>query len=211
MRIILVDDHSLFRRGLRSLIECHEGFEVVAEAASGEEFLEMLPTTHVDIVFMDISMGGISGDVTTRRALSIDPTLKIITLSMFGFESYYKLMVEAGARGFLLKDSEIKEVLKAAQIVAEGGNYFSDKILQSLANTMHSTPTPKAENTALSTREIEILIGVCQGLSNNEIANNLFISKRTVDKHRANIMEKVGCKNTANLVVYAVKNGLVDF
>ncbi len=211
MKIVLVDDHSLFRRGLRSLLECHEGYQVVAEAASGEEFLDMLDNVEMDIVFMDISMEGISGDVATRRALMTNPNLKIITLSMFGDENYYKLMVEAGAKGFLLKDTDIREVVEAIEIVAAGGDYFSDKIFSSLTNNMRTSAIGATDNDILSSRETEILIAVCQGLSNHEIADSLFISKRTVDKHRANIMEKTGCKNTANLVVYAVKNGLVDF
>ncbi len=209
MKIILVDDHSLFRRGLRSLLECNEGYEVVAEASSGEEFLEILPSTQADIVFMDISMEGISGDVATRRALVDYPDLKVITLSMFGDENYYKLMVEAGAKGFLLKDSDINEVTEALETVANGGDYFSDKILSSLTDNMH-TAAEESDNDLLSSRETEVLIAVCQGLSNHQIADSLFISKRTVDKHRANIMEKTGCKNTASLVVYAVKSGLVD-
>ncbi|MFI3317126.1 MAG: response regulator transcription factor [Rikenellaceae bacterium] len=211
MKIILVDDHSLFRGGLRSLLECHEGYEVVAEAASGEEFLELLDHTDVDIVFMDISMEGISGDQATRRALALHPELKIITLSMFGDENYYKLMVDAGAKGFLLKDTDIHDVIEAIEVVATGGNYFSDKIFTTLTHTMHSCESTPSESEILSSRETEILIAVCQGLSNHEIADTLFISKRTVDKHRANIMEKTGCKNTASLVVYAVKQGLVDF
>ncbi|MFI3323729.1 MAG: response regulator transcription factor [Rikenellaceae bacterium] len=211
MKIILVDDHSLFRRGLRSLLECQEGYEVVAEASSGEEFLELLPTTEADIVFMDFSMEGIAGNVATQRALSICPSLKVITLSMFGEENYYRLMVEAGAKGFLLKDSDIREVHDAIETVAAGGDYFSDKILSSLTDTMHSSEVGAVDNDLLSSRETEVLIAVCQGLSNHEIADRLFISKRTVDKHRANIMEKTGCKNTANLVVYAVKHDLVEF
>ncbi len=211
MKIILVDDHSLFRRGLRSLLERQAGYSVVAEASSGEEFLEILPSTPVDIVFMDISMEGISGDVATRRAIAQFPDLKVITLSMFGDDNYYKLMVEAGAKGFLLKDTDIREVVEAIESVAAGGNYFSEKLLTSLTDSMHSSDEGKSDNGILSNRETEILIAVCQGLSNHEIADTLFISKRTVDKHRANIMEKTGCKNTANLVVYAIKNGLVDF
>ncbi|MFR9513091.1 MAG: response regulator transcription factor [Rikenellaceae bacterium] len=211
MKIILVDDHSLFRRGLRSLLECHENYEVVAEASSGEEFLAMLDHTEVDIVFMDISMEGISGDVATRRALATHPDLKVITLSMFGDENYYKLMVEAGAKGFLLKDTDIREVVEAIEIVAAGGDYFNNKIFTSLTDNMRTSEVGSIDNDILSSRETEILIAVCQGLSNHQIADSLFISKRTVDKHRANIMEKTGCKNTANLVVYAVKNRLVDF
>ncbi len=212
MKIILVDDHSLFRRGLRSLLECYDNIEVVAEASSGEEFLSILDTTHSDIVFMDISMEGISGDIATKQALERYPHLKIITLSMFGDENYYKLMVEAGAKGFLLKDTDIREVVEAINIVAQGGEYFSEQILSSISNSLHgsSSDCPEA-NELLSSREQEILISVCKGLSNHQIADLLFISKRTVDKHRANIMEKTGCKNTANLVVYAVKHGLVEF
>lgn len=156
-------------------------------------------------------MEGISGDIATQRALAIYPDLKIITLSMFGDESYYKLMVEAGAKGFLLKDTDIKEVVEAIETVAAGGNFFSEKLMESLTDNMHSSAESNTENGILSSRETEILIAVCQGLSNHEIADQLFISKRTVDKHRANILEKTGCKNTANLVVYAIKNRLVDF
>ncbi len=211
MKIALVDDHSLFRRGLRSLLELQGNYCVVAEAASGEEFLELLPHTTIDIVFMDISMGGISGDEATRRALALRPELNVIALSMFGDQNYYKLMVEAGAKGFLLKDSDVGEVIEALETVAAGGNFFSEKLLSSIAESIHTRNKEESENYALSARETEILVAVCQGLSNHEIADRLFISKRTVDKHRANIMEKTACKNTANLVVYAIKQGLVDF
>ncbi|MFI3264867.1 MAG: response regulator transcription factor [Rikenellaceae bacterium] len=215
-KIILVDDHSLFRRGLRSLLECYDNYEVVAEASSGEEFLDMLSTIHADIVFMDISMEGISGDVATKRALESHPDLKVIALTMFGEENYYKLMVEAGAKGFLLKDTDIREVVEAIETIANGGDYFSEKILMTITNGVHgSSGQVCAEESEsvdiLSSRETEILIAVCQGLSNHQIADTLYISKRTVDKHRANIMEKTGCKNTASLVVYAVKQGLVEF
>ncbi len=215
-KIILVDDHSLFRRGLRSLLECYDNYEVVAEASSGEEFLDMLNTIHADIVFMDISMEGISGDVATKRALESYPNLKVIALTMFGEENYYKLMVEAGAKGFLLKDTDIREVVEAIETIANGGDYFSEKILMTITNSMHSSSSQVCAEESesvdiLSSRETEILIAVCQGLSNHQIADTLYISKRTVDKHRANIMEKTGCKNTASLVVYAVKQGLVEF
>ena len=170
-RIILVDDHSLFRSGMRGLLDRYDGIRVVGEASTGEEFLAMLPATEADVVFMDFAMPGMNGAETTEKALALEPGLKVITLSMFGDENYYSRMVQAGAKGFLMKDSPMDEV---------------------------------------STREIEILVCVCRGLSNQEIADELFISKRTVDKHRANILEKTGCKNTASLVVYAVRHGLVD-
>ena len=207
-RIILVDDHSLFRNGLRELLERCEGCRVVGEAASGEEFLAMMEGMEADIVFMDFSIPGLDGAQTTERALARRPELRIITLSMFGEESYYSRMVEAGARGFLLKDSDIGDVLEAIGTVMGGGSYFSPQLLSSLTGRMRTRD--EAADDQLSSREREILVAVCRGLSNQEIADELFISKRTVDKHRANILEKTGCKNTASLVVYAIRNGIVE-
>ena len=216
LKIILVDDHTLFRNGLRGLLDRSEACRVVAEAGSGEEFLELLPRTEADVVFMDFSMPGIDGAEATERALLLRPGLKIITLSMFGDESYYSRMVEAGAKGFLLKDSDIGEVLEAVETVAAGGSYFSARLLASIAHRMRTREAEADErfwpeaHEPLSAREREILVAVCRGLSNQEIADELFISKRTVDKHRANILEKTGCKNTASLVVYAIRNGIVE-
>lgn len=207
-RIVLVDDHTLFRNGLKGLLEHCSDCRVIGEAGSGEEFLAMLPGLEVDIVFMDFAMPGIDGAQTTERALEVRPDLKIITLSMFGEESYYTRMVHAGARGFLLKDSDITDVVEAIDTVMDGGSYFSPQLLSSLAGRIRTREDVADEE--LSEREREILVAVCRGLSNQEIADELFISKRTVDKHRANILEKTGCKNTASLVVYAIRNRIVE-
>lgn len=208
-RIFLVDDHALFRTGLRGLLERITGYRVTGEAASGEEFLALLPEAEADVVFMDFSMPGIDGAQTTERALALRPELKVITLSMFGEEGYYTRMVEAGAKGFLLKDSELAEVEEAIETVAAGGSYFSGQLLASLAGRLRRHPVSEEPEEALSVREQEILVAVCRGLSNQEIAEELYISKRTVEKHRANILEKTGCKNTASLVVYAIRHGIV--
>ena len=211
IKIALVDDHTLFRTGLRGLLSQRDDFEVVADVGSGEEFLAALPTMEVDVVFMDISMPGIDGVETTRRALQQRPDLKVITLSMFGDDHYYSLMVECGASGFLLKDSDIEEVYSSVDAVVAGDSYFSAALLGSMTRNMSRQSAAVSEDEdALSEREIEILMEVCRGLSNQEIADKLFISKRTVDKHRANILEKTGCKNTANLVVYAITTRLVE-
>ena len=214
-KIFLVDDHTLFRNGLRGLLNARPDCEVIGEASSGEEFLEKLPEyEQIDIVFMDIAMPGISGDETTARALEIRPDLKIITLSMFGDEDYYYRMVSVGAKGFLLKSSDIDEVTTAIETVANGGSYFSQELLDGLMNYLQPAPQPAPveieDEEALSERELEVLIEICKGLSNQQIADKLFISKRTVDKHRANILDKTGCPNTANLVVYAIKHNLVE-
>ena len=209
IRIALVDDHSLFRRGLKVLLASHADFEVVAEASSGEEFLALLDAARPDVVFMDYSMGGMNGAEATERALERMPELKVISLTMFGDNAYYSRMATSGAKGFLVKDSEFDEVVEAVRTVCDGGTYFSALLLESLSQSLHSVADVD-ERDMLSEREIEILVGICQGLSTQEIADKHFISKRTVDKHRANILEKSGCKNTASLVVYAIKSGLVE-
>ena len=214
-KIFLVDDHTLFRNGLRGLLDSRNDCQVIGEASSGEEFLAKLSDCDIDVVFMDIAMGSISGDETTARALEIRPDLKVITLSMFGDEDYYYRMVSVGAKGFLLKSSDIDEVTAAIETVANGGSYFSQELLDSLVSCLHTTPQPNPQvvtedDEELSERELEVLLEICKGLSNQQIADKLFISKRTVDTHRANILEKTGSNNTASLVVYAIKNNLVE-
>lgn len=217
IRIALVDDHSLFRRGLKVLLSSRPDFEVVADAGSGGEFLAMLPTARPDVVFMDYDMPEMNGAETAERALAEYPDLKVITLSMFGDSAYYSRMMSSGAKGFLLKDSEFDEVVEAVETVYSGGTYFSASLLESLSHSIRSAASGAdsaadavAESDRLSDREVEILVAICQGFSTQEIADRLFISKRTVDKHRANILEKSGCKNTASLVVYAIRHGLVE-
>ena len=209
-KIILVDDHTLFRNGLRILLNNMENYRVVAEAANGKQFIDLLEKEVPDLVLLDINMPVMDGIEAATIAHEKYPNLKIITLSMYGEEDYYYKMVNAGVKGFVLKNSDIKEVKNALDIVYEGGSFFSSELLQNLVNSLKSSVKSKEFHNELSERETEILILICQGLSNQEIGDKLFISKRTVDKHRANILEKSESKNTAQLVVYAIKNRLVE-
>jgi len=209
-KVMIVDDHTLFRNGLRILLNNLENYQVVAEAANGKEFLQMIEKVTPDLVLMDISMPVMDGIEASAIAHEKYPELKIITLSMYGEEDYYYKMVDAGVKGFVLKNSDIKEVKTALDVVYEGGSFFSAELLQNLVNSLKSSPKSKESHAELSEREMEILILICQGMSNQEIGDKLFISKRTVDKHRANILEKSESKNTAQLVVYAIKNRLVE-
>lgn len=189
-----------------------EGFNVVGEASDGIELLDLLEKITPDVILLDIEMPRMNGIAAAEEALKRWPDLKIITLSMYGDEDYYFKMVSLGVKGFILKNSEIKDVVAAIEAVAEGGSFFSQELLFNLVNNLKSTPSSVPEDSPeqLSQRESEILLHICRGESNNEIADALFISKRTVDKHRSNILAKTGCKNTANLVVYAIKHHLVE-
>ena len=209
-KVMLVDDHKLFRKGLRMLIDSLNKFEVAGEASTGIEFLNLLDQGIPDIVMLDIAMPEMDGIEAARLALIKHPDLKIITLSMFGEQDYYFKMVDAGVKGFLLKNSDFSEVKMALETVIEGGNYFSRELLMNLVNSLKNSPEELTPDSPLSDREKEIILLICKGMSTQEIADSLCLSKRTVDSHRANILLKTGCRNTASLVVYAIKEKLVE-
>lgn len=212
INIVLTDDHALFRNGLKMLLSGYEGFSVVGEASNGVELLKLLKVKEVDVIMLDISMPEMDGIEAASIIVKDYPNVQIVTLSMFGEEDYYFKMVSLGVKGFLLKNSSIDEVALAVRTIYDGGSYFSGELLSSLVDSLQyaNTQSEEEDENTLSQREKEILFQICKGLSNQEIGDKLFISKRTVDKHRANILGKTSCKNTANLVVYAIKNGLVE-
>ena len=209
IRIIIADDHQLFRNGLKLLLNSFTEFEVTGEASNGEEFIDLLHTIPVDIALMDISMPEMDGIEATRKGLKIKPSLNIIALSMYGEDEYYYKMVDAGAKGFLLKDSDISEVREAIITVMKGGSYFSQELLYHVIQKIKMREQ-ETKSAILSKREKEILLKICEGMSNQEIAETLFISKRTVDKHRANLLGKTNSKNTASLILYAIRNKLIE-
>ncbi|MBS1446441.1 MAG: response regulator transcription factor [Odoribacter sp.] len=212
MKIYLVDDHKLFREGLKLLLSTQDFVHHIYEASNGREFIESLSLVDCDVVLMDIEMPEMNGIEATREALRLHPDLKIIVLSMYGDEQYYYKMIDAGAKGFMLKNTGIENVITAIKKVAAGENFFSEELLFSILNNMRDSNKTETESpdSEISEREMEILYHVCKGKSNQEIADELFISKRTVDKHRANLLSKTGCRNTAALVMYAIKNKIIE-
>lgn len=212
LKIYLVDDHKLFREGLKLLLSTRDFVKHIYEASNGREFVESLPLVDCDVVLMDIEMPEMNGIEATREALRLYPDLKIVVLSMYGDEQYYYQMIDAGAKGFMLKNSGIENVINAILKVAAGENFFSEELLFNILNNIRGSHKPDSgfPDNELSEREMEILYHVCKGESNQEIADSLFISKRTVDKHRANLLSKTGCRNTAALVMYAIKNKIIE-
>ena len=208
LTVLLVDDHTLFREGLAFLLSKNERIKKVYEAQNGEECIEKLSTIQPDIVLLDIEMPVMDGISVCKQALQYNPELNIIALSMYAHETYYSEMIDAGAKGFLLKNSTFDEVVKAICEVNEGNNYFSHSILESLILKLNKKK--QSSSSELTEREIEILYNICKGFSNAEIGENLCISKRTVDKHRENLLLKTSSRNTAGLVIYAIKNGYFE-
>lgn len=209
LNIHLVDDHSLFREGLKFLLSTCDFIGEIQDSENGKIFLDKLQTSKPDIVLMDIQMPELDGITASQKALELYPDLKIIALSLYAEEEYYTKMIDVGVRGFLLKNSQFEDVQKAITEVYEGNNFFSPEILDRIISNMYQKRTEKP-NLDLTEREIEVLYNICKGLSNQEIADILFISKRTVDKHRENLLLKTNAKNTAGLVVYAIKKGIFE-
>ncbi|MBI5218862.1 MAG: response regulator transcription factor [Bacteroidia bacterium] len=209
-KIIIVDDHEIFRKGLRMVLNKFDHSAVVAEASDGQEFLNMLSTTEANIVLMDIQMPVMNGIEATVKAMELKPELNIIALSMFGEEHYLQSMLEAGAKGFLLKNIDRDKLYKAIEVIAAGNNYFSEEFLVFFTRKFLSKPKDSKITPKLSDRELEVLTLIATGKTDKEIADALFISERTVNGHRANLISKTGSKNTVNLLVYAIKNKLID-
>ena len=210
LKLLIVDDHKLFREGLKLLLASLDEVGEIWEAADGEVFLQLIKTCHPDLVLMDIEMPRVNGIEATTRALEQYPELKIMALSMFGDEEYFQKMIDAGVCGFLLKNSDFSEVKKAITNAVQGNNYFTEEILYKLVNRFKSRTSVPEPSLSLSDREQEVLLLICKGLSNQEIAEQLFISKRTVDHHRASLLTKTNTRNAASLVIYAIKNKMIE-
>ena len=211
INIILVDDHHLFRDGIKFILSRISDNIIIGEASNGVEFLEMLQLNVPDLVLMDIAMPEMDGIEATSKAHELYPELKIIALSSYGDEVYYRKMIEVGAQGFLTKNSNVEEFEYAINTVINGNNYFSQDLLKKVVLNISNKnqKTEKCDFTRLTNREKDVLSYICQGLSNKEIAEKLFISPKTVDNHRTNLLNKTSSKNTASLVMCAIKNNLI--
>jgi len=207
--IYLVDDHSLFREGLKLLLSNLDFIGEIFDANNGEEFVNGLKNNPVDIALLDIEMPVMNGIEAAKRAREIQPSIKILALSMYSDKNYYLSMIDAGACGFLLKNSNFEEVEKAITDICNDKSYISIEILNDILKNPGKA-SYNVFNNELTERETEVLLLICKGFTNNEIADKLVLSKRTVDKHRENLLQKTQSKNTANLVIFAIKNGLLQ-
>ncbi|GAB3637947.1 response regulator transcription factor [Hymenobacter arcticus] len=212
IRIFIVDDHVLIRDGLRTLLAADPLFEVVGEASNGQELLDQLPTVAADVVLLDLNMPVLDGLATTHRLHAEHPHLRILLLSMMTHEHTIGEALAAGAHGYVLKNAGKYEVVAALQGVAAGKRFLCSEIGLGLLDRMLLLDAARPEaapGVPLTHREREILQLVATGLTNQQIADQLFTSKRTVESHRQNLLEKTGASNTAALVKYAMEYGLL--
>ncbi|MCF8233275.1 MAG: response regulator transcription factor [Bacteroidales bacterium] len=211
INIIIVDDHEIFRNGLKMVLNRLKYVNILAEASNGKEFLELLPNHHPDIVLMDIEMPVMNGIEASDKAMKEYPGLKIIALTMFNDDEYIQSMIDAGVKGFLIKNIK-KDILdRALQEVNNGGNYYSQELMQFFTRRLtKEDDKSKEEELNITKREKEILQLMAEGMNNKEIADSLFVSERTIIGHKSNLLAKTGCKNTIGLLAYAIKNKLVE-
>lgn len=214
IRIAIIEDLPIILEGIKVLINQVDDFEVKAEFRNGQQFLDHLPGLDIDIVLMDINMPVIDGTTATRMALASFPDLKIIALSMHNDQKYYYEMVTSGAKGFVLKQASMDELEKAIRTVQEGANFFSQELLHNVILKMQSIEKKiveeKKEYFNLTERESHMLEYICQGMSNRELAEKLFVSVRTVESTKKRLMDKTMVKNTAGLIIWAIKNSIVS-
>lgn len=212
--IYIVDDHKIFRQGIQSLIGYEEDMEIIGSSSSLKEFMDDIPKHQPapDLIIMDISLGDGSGTDGVKWWKAKNPKSKFLMLSMHQEEKYVKLVLKSGADGYLLKDAGTEEMMNAIRTVYNGNTFYSHQIFQSIVLQMTGNTKQKKDKSGekLTKRELEVLKLLGEEKSNHEIADLLFISVRTVDTHRQNLLAKLQVKNTAGLVKHALRIGLIE-
>lgn len=208
LKIALVDDHEMFRSGVKLILTQHLDWEIVIEAVNGKGFLNQLKQYTPDIVLLDISMPELNGYETAKLALKEHPQLKIIILSMLSEEEYYYKMIEVGVKGFILKNSGVDELIRSIEEVNRGNSYFAQDLLKKIVLSINNNEINK--RLKLNDREKEILHLICNGNTNKEISEKVFLSVKSIERYRTNLLQKTETRNTAHLVMYAIQNKLIE-
>jgi len=207
VKILLADDHTIVRQGLKLILAAHSDLQVIGEAANGREAVELADKLRPDIVLMDVQMPELNGIDATKKMVTANPRVRILVLSMHKEAVYVREILRAGARGYILKDAIDTELVTAIRSVATGDGYISPAVAGALNDKAKDPNNPIDQ---LSPREREVLLLIADGKTNKEIATKLNLSVYTVDSHRGKIMEKLNLHSAGELVRFAMKNGLVD-
>ncbi len=207
--ILLVDDHAIIRQGLRNMIDLEKDIQVTAEAGSGQEAISLIRKQAFDVVVMDISMPDKNGVDTMRDLKHIAPDLPVLILSGYSEDQYALNLIRMGCKGYLSKDADTEEIIKAIRTIANGKRYISSALAELMTNEINN-PTNKQLHELLSEREFQVFFKLAGGMSPTEIADELFISIKTVSTYRTRILEKMSLKTNADLTYYAIKNQLIS-
>lgn len=210
VRVILADDHTLVRAGIRRIVESQSGYIVVGEAADGDEAVAVIRAVPADLMILDLKMSGRDGIEVLRVAREEVPDLKVIVLTMHAGREYVARTLEEGASGYLLKDSAVQDLAAAMSTVSNGGRYFSPAIQAQMAEILQGGREEPTDVASLTEREREVLSMLARGLTTKEIATSLGIGTRTVETHRANLMRKLNLRSVAMLTQLAIREGMVD-
>jgi DNA-binding NarL/FixJ family response regulator len=214
IRVLLAEDHTIVRKGLRSLLEDEEGIEVIGEAEDGREAIKLAEKLHPDIVVMDIAMPGLNGLEATRQLRKLHPEIKILILSVYANEEYVFQTLQAGAEGYLVKKAAPSELILAIKAVHQGNSFLSPSISRTVIDEYIRRAEEISEGDDafknLTARETEVLQLIAEGRKTREIAELLYISIKTVETHRAHIMDKLGIHSTAELTQYAISKGIIS-
>jgi DNA-binding NarL/FixJ family response regulator len=210
VRVLLADDHTLVRAGIRRILESQPGIAVLAEAADGAGALELVRQHDADVLVLDLKMPGLDGIDVLRAVKAAHPAVKVVVVTMFAAREYVARAMKLGADAYLLKDSAVQDLVAAIDAVMAGGSYFSPAIQGQMAELLRGEAAAPSGAQLLTEREREVLIWLARGLSSKEVAAQLDISVRTVETHRANLMHKLGVKSVALLIQVALREGLLD-
>lgn len=222
-RILIIDDHQLYREGIKRILEFEKSFEVVGEGEDGNQALALVKTLRSDVVIMDINMPNMNGVEATRQLVRTYPDTKVIILSIHDDENYVSHALKTGATGYLLKEMDVEALIEAVKVVAEGGSYLHPKVTHNLVKEFRRlAENEAAENNSgkyyeirrpyhlLTRRECEVLQLLAEGKSNKKIGESLYISEKTVKNHVSNILQKMNCDDRTQAVIEAIKNGWVE-
>lgn len=214
IRVFLVDNHMVLRQGLRVLIDAQADMHVVGEAAGGRDVADAVARTGADVVVMDVSMPDLSGIRATAEMRRMNINAKVLALTRHSEHGYLQQMLEAGARGYALKQTAVETLIEAIRTVARGGMYFDPAVAGKVAETFASRRSPSSpsprDHPSLTSREQQIVTSVAEGYTNKEIASSLGIMVKTVESHKSRIMQKLGIKSRAGLVRFVILQGWLD-
>ncbi|WAA13969.1 response regulator transcription factor [Fervidibacillus halotolerans] len=223
-KIVIIDDHQLYREGIKKILEFEQDFEIVGEGKDGVEAIDLVKKYKPDVVLMDINMPNVNGVEATRRLIETYPTVKVIILSIHDDENYVTHAMQTGATGYLLKEMDVDALIEAVRVVAEGGSYLHPKVTHNLVKEFRRLAETTNANVQdsekkyevrrpyhlLTRRECEVLQLLAEGKSNKKIGEKLYISEKTVKNHVSNILQKMHCEDRTQAVVEAIKKGWVD-